>query len=57
MKKQNAEDLSHKIYLKINPRIVELVNKFIKGDYNEATMYAFQVGMESDIDNIINKSK
>ena len=53
MKIPEKVKLAHKIYLKIHPRIVELVDKFIKDNYNQATMYAFQIGIEGDIADVI----
>jgi hypothetical protein len=49
MKPTKEEKLAHRIYLSSIPRIEELVIKFLKGNYNNATLYAFQLGLESDI--------
>ena len=58
MKKQTKkEKLAHKIYLKVHPRIVELVDKFVKGNFNGATMYAFQMGFEEDVLNVLGDKK
>jgi hypothetical protein len=54
---KNSEKLAHKVYLKVHPRIVELVDKFVKGNFNGATMYAFQMGFEADVLNVLGEQK
>jgi len=57
MTKTIAEKQAHKIYLEIHQGIVNLIDKFITGNYNEATMYAFQIGIESNIASVLRKVK
>jgi len=57
MKQSQTSKESIKIYESIEPRLRELWNKLIKGDYNMATSFAYQIGFTSDIDDCLRKLK
>jgi len=40
---------------KIEPRIIEVCEKFRKGVYNEATMLAFWIGVGGDLNDALTK--
>lgn len=39
----------------IEPRIIDICSKFERGIYNEATMFAFWVGLGGDLDEALKK--
>jgi len=41
----------------IEPRIIEVCSKFADGAYNEATMFAFWIGLGGDLDEALSKLK
>lgn len=55
MKEKDIRKMAHKLYLKLYPRIDELTIKLAKRDFNDATMYAFQIGLEEDITNFLSQ--
>jgi len=45
------------IFKAIEPRLIELWNKLIKGNYNKGTHIAYWIGFVADIDNSLKKLK
>lgn len=43
------------IMRQIEPRIIDVCSKFERGVYNEATMFAFWVGLGGDLDDALKK--
>jgi hypothetical protein len=41
----------------IEPRIIDICSKFQRGVYNEATMFAFWLGLGGDLDEALGKIK
>lgn len=39
----------------IEPRVIDICSKFERGVYNEATMFAFWVGLGGDLDDALKK--
>jgi len=55
MKQATTSKQAIRIFKAIEPRLKELWNKLIKGDFNDATQFAYEIGFVSDIDGELKK--
>jgi hypothetical protein len=57
MKKDKANKIACKIYESMQDRLVELAQKQYEHSANEAYVIAFQVGLISDIEDVLRRIK
>jgi len=50
-----AKNMTERICIVLEPRIIQLCKKFRTGNYNAATMPAFWMGAEADIADVLRK--
>jgi len=51
------EDFVNRLCIKLEPRVVEICDKFAKGNVNAASLPAFWIGLEGDIESFLEENK
>lgn len=57
MKQAQTSKEKQQIYKAMKPRLMELWNELVKGNYNKTTEFAYDIGFISDINDELKKLK